>query len=438
MARVEPLKKWRFVWRLVTRRTVGLALVTIMPVIAQAAPAQRSFNPYAKWEHGMPKDVNFFPIAVWLQEPRNAKRFEELGFNLYVGLWEGPTAEQLAALKAVGMPVICAQNTVGLTDTNRDMIVGWMHGDEPDNAQPLGKDKGYGQPILPKEIEKDYQKLIKTDPSRPVLLNLGQGVAWDHWYGRGVRTNHPEDYPAYLQGCDIACFDIYPVVHENVEVAGKLEFVAQGVDRLHEWGKGQRIVWNCIECTRIANVNVKPTPAQVRSEVWMALIHGSQGLIYFVHQFKPDFIEPGLLADQEMAKAVGEINRQISGLASVLNSPTLTEAVHVTSSADKAPIDVMIKRTQDATYVFAVCMSNHPTTATFTCKQTTLTKAEILGENRTLTLNDGVFTDEFAPYAVHLYRLKQEAMTRASTPPPGLSTWTPTRFKGSCKSFGRS
>ena len=138
----------------------------------------------------------------------------------------------------------------------------------------------------------------------------------------------------------------------------------------------------------------------------MALIHGSQGLIYFVHQFKPKFIEPGLLADEEMAKAVGEINRQISGLASVLNSPTLTEAVRVTSSEVKAPVDAMTKRTQDATYVFAVCMRNHPTRATFTCKQTTLAKAEVLGEDRALTLNHGVFTDEFAPYAVHLYRLK--------------------------------
>jgi hypothetical protein len=87
----------------------------------------------------------------------------------------------------------------------------------------------------------------------------------------------------------------------------------------------------------------------------------------------------------------------------------------------------MTKRTQDATYVFAVCMRNHSTTATFTCKQTTLAKAEVLGEDQALTLNDGVFTDEFAPYAVHLCRLKLDAMTcRTSalntTPVPLRST----------------
>ena len=54
----------------------------------------------------------------------------------------------------------------------------------------------------------------------------------------------------------------------------------------------------------------------------MALIHGSRGLIYFVHQFKPKFNEHALLDDPEMLAAVTAINRQIRDLAPVLNSPT--------------------------------------------------------------------------------------------------------------------
>ena len=72
-----------------------------------AAPAEKPVSPYAKWQRGPMKDPGFFPIAVWLQDPANAKRFEALGFNLYVGLWKGPTTRQLAALKSAGMPVIC-------------------------------------------------------------------------------------------------------------------------------------------------------------------------------------------------------------------------------------------------------------------------------------------------------------------------------------------
>jgi len=76
---------------------------------------------------------------------------------------------------------------------------------------------------------------------------------------------------------------------------------ARGVQRLRDWSGSDRITWNCIECTRISNTKTKPTPQQVKAEVWMSIIHGSQGLIYFCHQFQPRFIEAGLLADEEMA-----------------------------------------------------------------------------------------------------------------------------------------
>ena len=94
---------------------------------------------------------DFFPIAVWLQHPRNALKYKAAGFNTYVGLWKGPTDVQLAALRGVGMKVICSQNEVGLRRLDDETIIGWMHGDEPDNAQSLGNGKGYGRPrpLLP-------------------------------------------------------------------------------------------------------------------------------------------------------------------------------------------------------------------------------------------------------------------------------------------------
>lgn len=207
---------------------------------------------YLAWVKGPSNKESFFPIAVWLQDPANAKRYQEAGINLYIGLWQGPTEKQLAALKDAGMKVICEQNAVGLKHLDDPTIVAWMHGDEPDNAQSLPGGKGYGPPIKPEKIAEDYERIRKADPSRPVMLNLGQGVAWDNWHGRGVRTNHPEDYSEYMKGGDIISFDIYPVAHDKPEVKNNLWFVAQGVERLVKWGEGRKIVWNCIECTRIS------------------------------------------------------------------------------------------------------------------------------------------------------------------------------------------
>jgi hypothetical protein len=365
-------------------------------------------SPYVKWKNGPSHDAGFFPIAVWLQNPRKARQYKAAGFNTYVGLWRGPTEQQLAELKKAEMSVICHQNKVGRKYIDDKIIIGWMHGDEPDNAQPRGNGKGYGPPIPPQKIIDDYRKICSADPTRPVLLNLGQGVAWDRWHGRGVRTNHPEDYPEYVKGCDIASFDIYPAAHPKPQVSGKLWYVAGGVERLVRWTEGEKIVWNCIECTRIKNPTNKATPQQVRCEVWMSIVHGSMGLIYFVHEWEPKFNESALLSDPEMLSAVTAINRQISTLAPVLNSATIKDGANVSSDNKEVPVAVMVKRHERATYLFAVGMRNGRTTTTFTVQGLTGEKTvEVLGENRTILSNNGVFKDSFRAWDVHLYRITQ-------------------------------
>jgi len=370
-----------------------------------AEPGAASGNPYEKWAKGPPSDPGFFPLAVWLQAPANAERYRKAGFNTYVGLWRGPTEEQLETLKKTGLRLICHQNEVGMRHRDDASIIGWMHGDEPDNAQSLGQGKGYGPPIPPEKISADYQRLRTADPSRPVLLNLGQGVAFDNYIGRGVRRNHPEDYPEYLKGCDIGSFDIYPVNHDKSEVSGKLWLVAQGVERLVKWSGGDRIIWNCLESTRIGDVDRKPTPHQVRCEAWMSLIHGSRGLICFVHQFKPTFREAALLDDPEMLAAVTILNHQIVELAPVLNSPTIRDVVRVRSENPDVPIAMMVKQHKGAMYLFAVGMRDGVTTATFTFGGIEGDKAvEVLGEDRTIAARNGSFNDRFGPWDVHLYR----------------------------------
>src|SRR4051812_43509763 len=133
-----------------------LVLLCAPPTTAQTASAPTSF-----------------PIAVWLQAPKNVERFKAIGINTYVGLWEGPTEAQLAELKQAGMNVICAQNEVGLKHLADKTIVGWMHGDEPDNAQPVLGISRWGSPIPAEKVVADYKRIKANDPSRPVLLNVG-------------------------------------------------------------------------------------------------------------------------------------------------------------------------------------------------------------------------------------------------------------------------
>ena len=391
------------------RTRVALSGLIVIVGISKAAgqPVSAPALNYSQWTNGPSPDPAFFPIAVWLQSPAKAPRYRAAGFNTYVALWRGPTEAQLAELKKADMRLICEQNQIALNHLRDPLIIGWMHGDEPDNAQTVEKGNGYGPPIAPEKIVQNYQRLRTSDPSRPVMLNLGQGVAWDGWYGRGNRTRHPEDYPKYLAGCDIVSFDIYPAVHDSPEIAGKLWYVAQGVERLIRWSGGKKVVWNCLECTRISNPDRKPTPREVRCEAWMSLIHGSRGLIYFVHQFKPDFREAALFDDAEMLAGITSLNRQITKLAPVLNSPSVTGAVTVQSLSPSLPVAMTVRKYEGETWIFTVAMRGEATTAEFRIKANAkIESIEVLDENRKISAQEGVFKDRFEPWDVHLYRVK--------------------------------
>ena len=94
------------------QKIIGVVCVAV--ILSTFGAAYGESSPYAKWKRGMSADASFFPICVWLQNPRNARKYKEAGINTYIGLWKGPTDTQLAELKRAGMKVICNQNKVGL------------------------------------------------------------------------------------------------------------------------------------------------------------------------------------------------------------------------------------------------------------------------------------------------------------------------------------
>src|SRR5688572_30946341 len=64
----------------------GANAALVVLVLAAACEAGEDAGPaattYAAWKNGPPSDPDYFPIAVWLQDPRNAARFKAAGINL--------------------------------------------------------------------------------------------------------------------------------------------------------------------------------------------------------------------------------------------------------------------------------------------------------------------------------------------------------------------
>jgi hypothetical protein len=153
---------------------------------------------YAGWSRGVPTDPTFFPIAVWLQLPSHATELANLGVNIYLGnnaSTDPLIASDLATLKGLGMYAIIGQDSVGLPNKNDTTIIGWwMDPDEPDNAQP--DDGGSGPDVPPSTLVIEYNSYKTADPTRPMYLGLGQGVAYPTTKGEeATRRRNPDMSP---------------------------------------------------------------------------------------------------------------------------------------------------------------------------------------------------------------------------------------------------
>ena len=72
---------------------------------------------------------DFFPIAVWCQNPMNAAAYKAIGINMFLAL-DGVDEGKLDKLRKAGMKIIIEQNEFGLKHLNDTLIYAWMQMDE--------------------------------------------------------------------------------------------------------------------------------------------------------------------------------------------------------------------------------------------------------------------------------------------------------------------
>jgi hypothetical protein len=371
---------------------------------------------YKQWSNGPSPngDPGYFPLGVWYQNSSSAEAYKSLGINLFVALPEQASESQLATA-GMGVFYLGVHKRMEVADERNKLLAAWGpitkawgQIDEPDNAQELPEGQGYGPCVPPPDVIEVYKKYRENEPTRPVYLGVGKSVddfTQKHYRHplRGACNGHYEDYPVYIQGSDIVSYDSYPVnVHKP------LWYVAKGMDELRAWANYRKPIYEAVETTAIATNAGKPSPDQVKSEVWMLIIHGGMGVIYFCHIITPQLDPAGMLHDPAMAAEVAAINRQISSVTRVLNTPSVANGVQVSSSNGNTPVDVMLKRWQGSTFLFAVAARpGGPATATFTLRglPAHLT-ATVLDEDRQIEIANGTFTDVFEKeYEVHIYRI---------------------------------
>jgi hypothetical protein len=353
------------------------------------------------YPNGFPTDPKFFPIGVWLQSPARAANYKAIGINTFVGLYEGPTEAQLAELAKHNMFSVATQNDVGLTSKNRHVIRGWLFPDEPDNAQPAGPGK-YGPCIPATEVARRTREMKGRDSTRPVMINFGPGMVNEFWPGRGSCTGDNAYYGIAGKEAGILSFDIYPVsVVTEPQVKGKLEYVARGVTKLANLASKRQSVWTVVETTAI-EAQGRVSPAQLKSTVWMSLIHGAKGIVYFVHEFKPVFREDAIFRYDEIVDEVKRTNNLIALMAPVLNSPDVIGRVTIQATA---PVAAMVKQYNNVLYIFAAATTSAPARSRISIAGINRAQADVVEENRSAPISQGVMEEAFTGYGVHIYAI---------------------------------
>lgn len=249
-------------------------------------------------------------------------------------------------------------------------LLGWYISDEPT-----------GNNISPQTLEEIYKVVKENDPWHPVSIVFMAPF---------ITSKN------YINATDIVMADPYPLPDLPISMVGDV------AGQLKEEFKGKRPVWIVPQAFGGGELWARePTIQEIRSMTWQSIIKGATGIQYFVRQ--------GLNFFPKSAATWGECGRIAMEVAEL--TPWLLsdeETMQVQSYSNN--VIVTSKLHDGQLVVMAVNKINEPVSATIRIKGVNNTKARSLFENRFVSVNGGVLTDQLASYGsqVYLINIKPE------------------------------
>ena len=411
---------------------------------------------YGRFSNGLPTSKSYFPVGVWLESATSQEdvtQDKEVGLNLYVAVTSNSS---MPLISSNGMKVIAQQSEwLGReAGPGTAAMAGWELADEIDM---LGSpESGYGT----------LSQILGTLPADGRLRynNYGKGITF--WLEDAQAARYVNEFQDVLSADNYWFTDenMCAGTEGGALVAGGADLSAAQCHRAANYGAtvrrvrglvapaGSKPVWAFVELGHPYSEADWPTitAPQVRAAVWQSLIAGARGVIYFNHSFGgPDqtqhILRDGRDAGSPYApirSVVRATNRQIKELAPVLNSPTVrsgwsqgagtTAMVKWAKGKQKAKKKCKskqkkckqkkkqakkgakkgckskkkrCKKAKGHLYVFGGSAGSS-VNGRFSLPCVGDAKAAVLGENRTIPVRGGSFSDHFADgNAIHIYRI---------------------------------
>lgn len=364
---------------------------------------------YGQFSNPLPSTPDYFPLGVWgsyAHEPEAIAKDKAVGLNLYV--WAAQSL-YLNDIRAAGMRVIQNQD---LRSNVGSETGGWVLSDEIDmqqsNAEGAARARdelngilaslpadgrarynNYGKGVAfwnsdsdSEQYVNDFQQLVSAD----VYWHSDPGGACSQWEGGKMNGN------------------TRPLTQAECRRSSNYGWLVERMRALDAMDGQRKPIWNFVEVGCPFSNGGCITPTQARAAVWHSIIAGARGILYFQHSFGGPNPTHHALRDNRYAAMITQItdvNAQIKSLAPVLNAPNV-----VSGWTQSATTKAMVKWAGGHFYVFAGSADNAASTGSFTIPCVGEATAVVLGENRSIPVSGGRFSDSFADgNAVHIYRI---------------------------------
>lgn len=328
----------------------------------------------------------FFPICIYHVPAQDFARVKSLGFNS-VQAWgtnfddarANLDAASKAGLKVVLEGVTYAANTgdFAAMDPTLDMgrdhpaLLAWYITDEPSGDERL------------RWCAQANEYIASRDPHHPTYLV----------------SCSPGEFGRYVRVTDIFAVDPYPIP------AAPVTMVSSWMEMAQEAARGRKPIWLIPQLHNWAAYGGHPeegrypTPAEERNMVYQGLVWGAKAIFYYPWEDGPT----GLTHDADLRAAVQAINGELAILG-----PELLACQHELTARNQGEHDGLfaaLYQGDTASYVIAVSVIEGETQHSVPASGLPDGVAEVLFEGRSVSVQGGAITDEFAPLGVHVYKV---------------------------------
>ena len=310
---------------------------------------------------------------------------------------------------------------------DKPAMFAWIWQDEPNMG-------GRTEKVYPPTLAAWAYICHREDPQHPAY-NLFLGNDWTKLYGNGLREYDYLASAPFFGGKkwtqDIFSLDLYPISSRkhpsfNFTDMGPYAAYTDAIDRVHANNKNLVPVIPALQPCRGQAVNSWPsvTAEQVYMETWINVIHGVKGIAWF-----PYFD----MANSGRWSAMKKFADQMNVLAPVVLQAAPNRTVADSANVALNRVDTMIREHEGHIYIIAARVTEpdpvpevkyqgiEPYSIKVNFKVSGLTgyaSAEVVDEERTVLLNNGLFTDTFKKNEVHIYDIYATGTpsSRPSTP----------------------